>query len=165
MLHSKKLFNNLKLAAISIIALFIVAACGDDENHTLNFSGKLVEHSTCKSDKDSFLSDEIPENISQINYSYDKATNKLTLKHINVRFNCCSDSLYANISLLNDTIIIRELEAVTEPCNCTCLYDLDMLITGVEAKKYTIKITEPRKIVFDVDLNETTNGSYSITVE
>ena len=31
MLHSKKLFNNLKLIAISIIALFIVAACSDDE--------------------------------------------------------------------------------------------------------------------------------------
>ena len=156
-----------KLVAIAVVALFVFSACSDDNNtlnNTLNFSGKLVEHSECKYEK----SDEVPEN-TQVDFTFDNATNKLTLKHFNVEFNCCPDYLYTDVSLVNDTILIQEFEAASL-CNCTCLYDLDILVTGVEAKKYTIKIVEPyysgeQKIIFDVDLNEIKNGSFSVVRE
>ena len=159
-----------KLVAIAVVALFVFSACSDDnDNNTLNFNGKLVGHSECKNEN-SFLSDEVPANVSQVDFTFDNATNKLTLKHFNVEFNCCPDYLYTDVSLVNDTILIQEFESVATPCRCNCLYDLDILVTGVEAKKYTIKIVEPyysgeQKIIFDVDLNEIKNGSFSVARE
>ena len=162
--------KNLNLTAIfATIAIFILAACSNNENTVLKFSGQLVEHSICKDFEisEAFQSDDVPANVSQVDYSFDAATNKLTLKHFNAGFNCCPDGLYSNISLVNDTILIQEFEVITEPCRCLCLYDLDMLITGVESKKYTVKIIEPyyqgdQKIIFDIDLREITNGSFSV---
>ena len=148
---------------IVIFAACFITSCENENvnNSQSNFYGKLVKHSECKQEN-IVLQDDVPENVSQINYSFDAATNKLTLKHINVEFNCCIDSLYSDISLVNDTILIKEFEFVTNPCRCKCLYDLEMLVTGVEAKKYTVKITEPYNIVFDIDLKTTTTGSFNI---
>ena len=146
---------------IFLVSCFITSCESEDINNSqLNFSGKLVEHSVCKETSDLENND-----VSQVDYSFDVATNELTLKHINVSFNCCLDSLYCDISLMNDTILIKEFEAVASPCRCYCLYDLDMLVTGIEAKKYTIIIEhykEYPKIIFDIDLKTTTNGSFNV---
>jgi hypothetical protein len=152
---ANKFARTLKLAVVMSIALVALNSCKEDDN-LLILSGELVEHSNCKNDIAS--EDDVSEHVD---YSFDEATNKLTLKHTNAKFNCCLDFLYADISLVNDTILIKEVENLTVPCNCVCKYDLDMLITGVAAKKYTIKI-EQHYIVFDVDLKETPNGSYTV---
>jgi hypothetical protein len=55
----------------------------------------------------------------------------LTLKHVDAGFSCCPDSLYCNIGLKGDTILIQEFEK-TAVCKCNCLYDLDIEINGVD---------------------------------
>ena len=65
------------------------------------------------------------------------------------------------------TIIIEEREYVTDKCRCNCLYDLDILIAGVESKKYSIKFIEPyysgeQKLIFDIDLRNKTEGSFYV---
>jgi hypothetical protein len=69
--------------------------------------------------------------------------------------------------LSNDTIIISEHEAKAQ-CNCNCLYDLDLVINGVDSKEYQIKFIEPysgeqKKISFKIDLTKEKNGSFCVT--
>ena len=119
----------------------------------------MVEYSVCKEELGDFekLSDVFASDVLQLDYSFDPIKNKLTLRCINVSFNCCIDSLHSNISLMNDTILVQLFEESPYPCRCYCLYDLTMLITGIEAKKYTVKITQPQypdaqESIFDIDL-------------
>ena len=154
------------LIIVLLFGFVFIAACKDDNNSintntSLNIEGQLIFHSACKKNNDDFQSNEI---ISKVDYQYDASTNSLTLTHQNVRFNCCPHSLNTDIFSLNDTIFIKEYE-VNGNCRCTCLYDLNMLITGVEPQKYTIKITEPNQIVFDINLKKNTSGSFNVLIK
>ena len=154
------------LLAITITSALFVAC--NDKDEPLIFEGKLVGASGCKSfsskNDDSFLSSK----LLRVNYNFDAATNKLMVTHFNALFNCCPDSLYSVVSLINDTILIREF-AKAAACRCTCLYDLDNAITGVEAKKYTIRIIvygyKNPDIIFDIDLKKIISGSVTIETD
>ena len=161
---------------IILLMSCVIASCeneskNESKNNTkLEIKGQLVAHTGCK--KDVYESpmkspSEVLNDFSQVDYFFDATTNKLTLKHINSAFNCCVDSLGCNISFVNDTIIIEEYEYITNYCRCNCLYDLDMLVTGVEAKKYIVKIIEPyfsgkQKFIFEIDLENKPEGSFNI---
>jgi len=102
-----------------------------------------------------------------VEYSFDEVTNKLTLKHINAAFNCCPESIYCKIELLDDTIAVQEFEKKSG-CKCDCIYDLDIEISGVEKKKYQLKILEPyvqeqSELKLEVDLMKESVGSFCVT--
>lgn len=168
----KKVFYS--LLAVSMIGLTIVCCeeKGNDGNqgnggYQGKISGRLISNSSCKSFTRSGVPvDEVPDSISRVEYSYDNETKKLTLKHINAGFNCCTDSLYCEIELKGDTIMIEEFEEASL-CNCNCVYDLDIEVDSVEMKKYQVKFVEPYaggqdKLEFGIDLAEAANGSYSV---
>jgi hypothetical protein len=102
-----------------------------------------------------------------VEYNYNETSNKLIFNHINAGFNCCPQGFYCNVSLKNDTIIVEEFEN-SSLCDCNCLYDLEIELKGVEAKKYQIKFIEPycgnqAKLEFPVDLASLEQGSYCAT--
>jgi hypothetical protein len=108
----------------------------------------------------------IPDSISVVEYTFNPVRNLLTLKHINAGFNCCPDSIYCTITVRGNTILIEEFEKAAL-CHCNCLYDLEIEINGVEAKKYDLKFIEPyigdqEEIVFEIDLGKAMNGSYEV---
>lgn len=155
-------------------ALVIVLGCKDDESgkdddtgSQLEFSGQLTEKTECKDNLKSTNTENTPDTISCVEYIFDEANNKLSLRHINAGFNCCQDKLYVETSLTGDTIIIQEYE-VNPMCNCCCLFDLAIELDGTTARTYQIKFIEPyalekQKILFEVDLANNTEGKYSIT--
>lgn len=151
----------------SLIGLTIVSCekkSNDDKQGAI--SGRLIGNTTCKSYNRYFAPVDDPDSISRVDYSFDNETYKLTLKHINAGFNCCTDSLYCKIELKGDTILVREFEKSAQ-CDCNCLYDLDIEIDGVDMKKYQVKFVEPyireqTEIVFGIDLARVMEGSYSV---
>jgi hypothetical protein len=153
-----------------LIFLFIglIISCEENNNKQLDFVGKLISNSTCKNDLKSTTENlNTPDSLSCVDYTYDDVNNKLTIKHINAGFNCCPDSLYCDISLSNDMIIIEEYEK-THQCDCNCLYDLDIEINGVDLKIYQVKLIEPysgeqAEITFEIDLVKDKEGSYCVT--
>jgi len=155
------------LVAIIVVFLFIIPGCENEHDKQLTLSGTLINNSACKSGSTSaFETVSTPDTLSCIDYSFNDLDNKLTIKHINAGFNCCPESLYCNVSLIGDTIIITEQEAKAE-CRCNCLYDLDLVINGVDSKRYQIKVIEPycgeqEKISFKVDLEKDKNGSFCV---
>ena len=154
-----------------VIVLSVIVLCcetDNDKNTQLIVTGKLVSHTSCvrglKLIKEFTV---ISDSLSCINFSYDDLTKKMAVKHLNAGFNCCPDSLYCNIRLSNDTIIVQEFEK-NNYCKCDCLYDLDIEISGVDAKKYQLRLIEPYsgsedKINFRLDLAKDKNGTFCVT--
>ena len=130
-------------------------------------SGQLTSHSDCKFNKSSVSEWEIPCTQSCVNYSFNAATNKIHMTHVNAGFNCCPDSLYCTTTISKDTIIIRESEK-SAGCQCDCLFDLELELTGIELKNYQVRFIEPysgdqEKILFEMDLTLNNTGSFCVT--
>ena len=130
------------------------------------FSGMLTDHSGCKGYQTEISADKTGDTLSCIEYVYDVSTHKLIMKHINAGFNCCAGSLYCRVNMLGDTIFVEEFEKLPA-CNCNCLFDLDMEINGLIAKKYHFIFIEPycgdqEKLFFDVDFSNVTQGRFCV---
>ncbi len=146
---------------------FTIYSCDDTkENESITLRGELIDHSDCKLLKSTFDDSETPDSLTCVNYSYDPSNNILSLQHINAGFNCCPESLYCSIKLVNDTILIQEFEK-SSLCNCCCLFDLNIEIEGVDSKMYTIKFIEPyrndeEELIFKVNFVQQNSGSFCL---
>ncbi|MBN2482267.1 MAG: hypothetical protein JXB19_11025 [Bacteroidales bacterium] len=163
----------MKAANYSILLFFFIgfllSGCEKEISpRSVDLTGQVVSHTTCKYGLKSISGTEIfPDSLTCVHYSFDSAIKKLAIKHINGGFNCCPESLYCDVSLRNDTIIIQEFEAAAL-CNCNCLFDLDIELFGVNSKKYQIRFIEPYagnqlEINFEVDLTNEHEGSFCVT--
>ncbi|MBN1952512.1 MAG: hypothetical protein JW801_15020 [Bacteroidales bacterium] len=128
--------------------------------------GELVDHSECKLSKSALEGTETPDTLSCVEYSYDASTRILTLRHINAAFNCCPGELGCIISEEENVISIRETEEAPM-CDCNCLYDLEISISGVEKDSYTIEIDElyipeENDLSFGINLKQKTEGSVCV---
>jgi hypothetical protein len=161
--------SNVKSLMILILPILCVFSCEQDPSHkTTTFKGKITHMSDCKSNKSAEdIIMPTPDSVTCINYAYDESKNELTVVHINTAFNCCPDTVAADFTMSNDTLTIEEKESASL-CNCDCLYDLSILIQGVEKKAYYLKVIEPysgdqQKLEFEVDLVNNPNGSFCLT--
>ena len=154
------------LAAVSL--MLIVFGCEHDTEteDPLVFSGRLVKHTECKvSTFDSITN--LVDSLSCAGYSFNASTHRLNITHINAGFNCCPDSIFSNVSISNDTIIIQEFESDPH-CYCLCLYDLFYEIDGIKAKQYQVKFIEPlireqQPLIFGIDLSNQPVGKHCVT--
>ncbi len=128
--------------------------------------GSMTSYSNCKtfSAKDTY-----PSDVDCLEWEY-LDNWELHLTHINGGFNCCPESLFADISLSGDTIIIIEHEAfgTVGPCYCLCLFDVDYVFTTIPVGIYTVKIIGmyldqgDDTLIATIDLNQSYTGSYCV---
>lgn len=140
--------------------LFCFLISCEKENTNNKSQGRVIEKSGCKNFSLKSLS-EISSDATQVDYLYNTETKELTLTHLNAGFNCCPEDINCSVSLTNDTIVIEEKEKLGyDVCCCNCLYDLTILVTNIELKKYVIKFIEPyylgkEQLIFEADMKET----------
>ncbi len=152
----------------SIIIFAILSACGKfcESNQHLA-SGRVVGHTSCKAQKTMDLTEtEISDTLSCIRYAFDKSSGILSVIHENAGFNCCPGYLHCQTKLNGDTLIIEEYEKEAA-CRCLCLYDMEIEIRGMKAKKYLVKIVEPYLhdqpgLVFRIDLAFEPTGRHCV---
>ncbi len=115
-------------------SLLVVAQCGDDAG-----TGSVIlpdpivrmqSHTDCKTFADRLIIDMPHLTRDCFVYEYDGGS-VLHITRTNAAFNCCPDSLTADATITQSTIIIEEIEWVTTPCDCLCLYDMEFEITNV----------------------------------
>ena len=152
---------------LTIIMGMTLGSCQKEKKTNLDISGKIVNSTSCKNFIKKAGTGQIADSVSCVEYVFDPSRNLLILRHINAGFNCCPDDLYCTIQLRNDTILLREYEAAAL-CDCNCLYDLDIEITGVAPGKYQVLFMEPyvddqEKLHFGIHLPEQTHGSFCVT--
>ncbi len=164
--------KNIFLFGISLLAASLfLTGCEEStgDSQTGPIEGELVSYSNCKVFKSTLQQGDYNENTSCVTYSYNSKDKKLSLKHINAGFNCCPGVLYCNIQVSGDSIIITEFEEAPG-CHCNCLFDLNIVVRGVEIKNYIIKLDEPYcgdqdKLIFSIDLNKSSSGEYCVNRE
>ncbi len=160
--------TKLSCIILALTAGMLLHQCEKEKHTETTLSGKLVKASDCKDFlKSALVSETIADTLSCIHYAYDAEKQKLTVKHVNTGFNCCPGELSCSFSMIGDTIVIKESEQGAL-CHCNCLFDMDMEITGVEARKYHMKVIEPyamylEKLVFEADLAQEPEGSFCVT--
>jgi hypothetical protein len=153
---------------LSATLIFLLNSCGNKNENTdpNGISGSIINHSECKGLNSGGLKSEYPDTVSCVHYNYDTANKTLTMKHINAGFNCCPEQIYCEISENNDTIIISEFEK-EQSCNCNCLFDLDILLNGVEENIYFVRFIEPyvggqEELIFQMDLTIGNENEYCV---
>ncbi len=131
-------------------------------------SGSLTGYDGCKTfmlDKDSLDEDCLV-------YDYD-GSGTLQLTHLNDIFNCCPDTLMADINIEGHVITIIETEDLSQGggCDCTCLFDLYYEITNLPPDEYIIRVDNTyyydwlcngEVIEFTVDLTTATSGYFCV---
>ena len=111
------------------------------ESRPTAVTGALEGHSNCK-DGAGPSGDATAESRDCVAYML-SSDGMLLLTHVNAAFNCCPDDLTAHITVVGDTITIREREVSARPCSCLCLYDLNYRFKNVEPGTYTLTFVEP----------------------
>jgi len=152
----------------AVIITFLLLGCENEKENKkqLIISGSLIKNSGCKEKKSSTDSIPTPDSLSCAEYLFNASTNKLIIKHLNAGFNCCPENILCEVTTVADTIIITESEKA-HLCDCDCLYDLEIEITGVESKEYMIKFIEPycdnqEQLIFGVNFSTETAGSFCV---
>lgn len=146
------------ILTLLVCGLFLMS-CEETTHEPQTISGELIDHSSCNG---SLKAAEPADSLSCVEYAYDKSSSRLVLKHMNAAFNCCPESLYCRASLKMDTIIVQEFQA-SNLCKCNCLYDLILVVKGVEARVYFVRLIEPligtqAGIGFRIDLAKDSAG-------
>lgn len=121
-----------------VLLLGNVFACKEKEST----SGPLTLNLTSSSNCLRVLKTDVPDTLSCVEFSFDNQSNELTMKHFNAAFNCCPDEFYVHYTLNGDTITIIETEK-SSFCDCNCLYNLEMKLSGLSNKTYRIRFEEP----------------------
>jgi hypothetical protein len=153
----------MKTVILLLFLSMMLVSCDSDGDKTPQDGpvAKLLSYSECKSGE-VFLSietdDEITNSDDCIKYEWD-GSGQLKLKHINAAFNCCPGKLSADIKIETGQITIFEKEE-SAGCHCNCLYDLEYIITGLDAGDYKIQVVEPYKPDGDAVLEFTLNLSH-----
>lgn len=158
----------MKKSILLILVCFAFISCKSNNLTEAEPFGTLINSTGCKHSYSTVLNDSsilYKSNEDCIEYEYD-GENRLIIKHINAGFNCCS-TVYADIEVKEDTIIIKERE-YGEMCYCLCLYDLDYAIVNIKQKEYKVKVLElcvnenDEKLEFYIDLNSSFSGKYCV---
>lgn len=159
--------RTIKKVAIALFVLLFLICCQRDQEKELTFSGKMTGRSECKNQlRSSNQTITLADSLTKVDFLLNIADNRLILKHINAGFNCSPDSIYCVTSLNKDTIIVQEKE-INPTAKCSCLYDLDIEITGLKEKVYYVRFIEllagnQAPLAFKMDLTDKKSGSYSV---
>ena len=86
----------------------------------------------------------------------------LSLKHVDAAFNCCPETISAEVLIDGSSITVIEEESGGE-CDCQCLFDLAIAIYDLEPGVYTVSISgpySPEPLDTTIDLIAEPAGSY-----
>ncbi len=132
---------------MTIMPLMLLSVhCGDDVIHDggeiTNAAVKMISHTECKHFDSRSTMPVISPSRDCVGYEFDGAS-VLHIKRTNAGFNCCPDSLTASVETHGSVISVDEIEWVSQPCRCLCLYDMEYDIDGMTAGTVTLQFNEP----------------------
>jgi hypothetical protein len=119
-----------------------------------------VVHSDCKGNKSATIDENDEMLIVQ-----STGEDIYTIKHQNVKFNCCLPAgLAVEVVFQNDTIFYTEKEKELGNCRCLCPYDLTGEIGNLVAGKYVLCLIKETNRLGTISLNFKNNMYEEILV-
>lgn len=161
---------SINLLFLTFMSIVLISGCEKDEpndEESLILKGNVINNTGCKSIQLESDPNYTPDTLSCIEYSFDSENKILSISHYNAGFNCGTNEVSCEVSLINDTLSIQEVEHGLG-ANCYCLFDVEIELSGVEQKKYQFKLNEDHayvdeKIAFEIDLTTNITGTYCST--
>lgn len=158
----------LTYVAIGFAAFFIITYAFEDNSFSIERdgpSGLLINYSECKIPDSKACPEGNSSSEDCISYKYD-GNGTLYLTHINSCFSLLPGELSALINISGDSILIEECESCSGSFE-TCFYDLEYMVSNLEARIYTINVRSPYSshdspLEFKIDLSKACDGCYSI---
>ncbi len=155
----------MKKSKYLILLLIIGSTISCSENQPT--AAGLIEVTGCKSNEKSGELISVADTLSCVKYEFIAADKFLRIKHINAAFNCCPGEITSEINFNKDTLIIKEKESESL-CDCNCLYDLEFEAGEIPDNTFILKIVEEyqtgeEELVFEININEDTNGEFCVT--
>lgn len=160
------------LAATLLVLLLPPLGCDDsgtnDDNTPGSPEGSLLSHSGCKFEVTGSPKAEADSSeVDVASWTYDGDVLRIT--HVNGAFNCCVETLTAEIEIAGDTIRVREAEVLENGgCRCLCLYDLEYEVKDIAAGSWRIEFEEmnvpdgEESIAFDAVLTDGASGRHEV---
>jgi len=153
---------------IMIVSILLCQSCKKEKQilNNTNPTVGIINYSDCKQKNGSYT-DSVSPAQSCINYLLSNDT--LFITHVNTAFNCCFDTILIEFSTSADTLEIGEVESLDVPCDCNCLFDLNIFIAEVSPGDYFFRFVEPyiggsdEKLEFEVNLQENVPGTFCVT--
>ncbi len=106
-----------------------------------------------------------PDDSNCIVYEFD-STNTLFITHQNTIFNCCPDSLFADITIDGNVISVYEYESLESGgCDCNCPWGLEMEVGDLTPGIYTIQVHGPYIRHWDTTIFDYVYDTLAVTVD
>lgn len=144
--------STLLTSCLICVSCVLLTACGEqasESNPIETPHGRVISTTGCTSFQNP--ADAAGAAQSCVQYRYDANRRVLELTHENAGFNCCPDDIGADISVRGGLIVISEWER-NAPCDCNCLYDIEMVIEDLQPGAYTLSFEEPYRSSHDMEL-------------
>lgn len=152
---------------VSILLLLTLAllSAGCTEDNPVDGAdpyGELLETVGCKAAKGS--ADALLASGEEC-LQWDLRAGVLNLTHVNAAFNCCPESLAAEVLIDGQSITVIEEEffGTNGECDCICLFDLHIAIYDLAPDVYTVSVSgpySPEPLDTTIDLVAQPTGSY-----
>ena len=118
------------LMVLSLTAFWGCRSGSPESPGTAGFTAELVSVTGCKTGR----TDAGPASFGGLEcfeYSYD-GSDLLVIRHVDFALNCCPGNIQVHVTVEEGTLRIAETEEPgSEPCDCICLYDSEVEISGI----------------------------------
>jgi len=154
----------LKIKILIILLIETIFLIGCNSNPSSNRIEISIGDKKCKEiNRTNEYGYKLDNNHTYIFYKYKIANKTLYLQHYNVPFNCDKRGIGADISIKDNSIIVKEYHDLPEDGGerCTCLFDIYLKIDNIEPKEYNIDFINESisdKISIDIDLTKKDEG-------
>ena len=81
--------------------------------------------------------EELPCGEDEFAFSVSGST--LHVAHLNALYNCCVDDIVVTLTIEGNSLLLRETDVLTTPCDCMCCYDVESLIENLTPGTYTVE--------------------------
>jgi len=150
-----------KASIVLIVAIFIIGCASSSNSNEVKVS---VSDKKCKEiNRTDEYGYKLDNNHTYIFYKYNRANRTLYLNHYNIPFNCDKRGIGADISIKDNSIIVKEYHNLLEDGGerCMCLFDIYLKIDNIEPKEYSVDFINEAindKISIDIDLINNPEG-------
>ena len=156
---------NIKTSILFAIAIFIIG-CNSNPNQN-NIEIRVSNKKCNEPNRTNEYGYRLDNNHTYIFYKYNRENRTLYLHHYNIPFNCNKNGIEANVSIEDDSIVVKEYHHLleSEKERCMCLFDIYLKIDNIKPKEYSIDFINEEindRISINIDLVNNLKGIKSI---
>lgn len=133
-------------AFLILVGVLLLLRCGGETtgpgSTALEPAAQMLAYTDCKAFAPRPTIYYVSSDVDCVSYQYD-GQSTLHITRTDAAFNCCPDSFTVSVAAEGAVITLTEVEWLTTPCRCLCLYDMEYQVVDVPPGSVTLRFVEP----------------------